>query len=367
VVIVIAALAIEPWGSTSAGLSPSPTPYQARSSAIPSRVVAVAPTQPYRPEAFGATAPAGAWELRTTDNATAVPSVGIVDEGVIASGPVVELGRADTLGVLLLNGPSGAMLDEVRLWRFGAGRPERLDVKRLPSPWAVDHVWAFGLRVPGAAPGQVGRWREGLYRLDLLVQAPERIRMVMLSVRAAAGDRAGGDSDAPAVRDRGTDDLDRFTDDLDRFTETVLRRLPEAANLWTYGTFLTGWARPSAAGDCLVAEIWQARDPDAGCWAVPIGPATALGVNLPAGQRVSSIAITAVDPLPGPMGLRADIGVDGRPGLAILRTPAAGLADGVYRLSVQLTSGEPRHWYVEVGPEGREVAAVNAFVIGAQR
>jgi hypothetical protein len=357
-VVIIAALAIDPWGSTPA--EPRPTPYRAGASPIPARVAAIAPTHAYRPEAFGSTAPAGAWELRTTNRVTAVPSLGVVEQGIIASGPVVDLGPADAVGALVINAPSGARLDEIRLWRFGAGRPERLDLKRLPPPWAVDHAWAVGLRVPGAAGARVGRWREGLYRLDLLVEPPERIRMVMLSVGPAEGDDVGGDGAAPAVSDRGTEGTDRFTD-------KVLRRLPEAANLWTFGSILTGWARPSAAGDCRVAEIWQARDPDAGCWPVPIGPASALGVNLTRGERVAAIALAAVDPLPGPMALRSDVGVGGQPGLAVLLTPAGGLADGVYRMSVELAGGGRRHWYVEVGPEGRQVALINAFVTGVQR
>ena len=67
------------------------------------------------------------------------------------------------------------------------------------------------------------------------------------------------------------------------------------------------------------------------------------------------------------MALRSDVGVDGQPGLAVLLIPAGGLADGVYRMSVDLTDGGRRHWYVEVGPEGRQVALINAFVTGVQR
>jgi len=153
----------------------------------------------------------------------------------------------------------------------------------------------------------------------------------------------------------------------DAFRDSILRRLPPAANLWTVGEILTGWARPSAAGDCRVAQIWRARSPDAGCWPVPIGPTSALGVNLPNGQRVAAIELAQVDPLPGPVALQSQIGVDGRPGVAALEAPAGGLADGIYRMTVAVVGGAIEHWYVEVGPDGRRAAEINAFVTSAQR
>ena len=181
--------------------------------------------------------------------------------------------------------------------------------------------------------------------------------MVMLSARA---DRDGGDGVA-----RVPGDADRVP--IDAFGPSILRRLPEAANLWTVGDILTGWARPPAAGDCRVAQIWQARGPEAGCWPVPIGPASALGVNLPDGQRVAAIELAQVDPLPGQIALKSQLGVGGRPGVAALETPAGGLADGIYRMKVALVGGGVDHWYVEVGPNGRQAAAINAFVTSAQR
>jgi hypothetical protein len=153
----------------------------------------------------------------------------------------------------------------------------------------------------------------------------------------------------------------------DAFRAALLRRLPPAANLWTIGDILTGWARPPAAGDCRVAQIWRARGPEQGCWPVPIGPTTALGVNLPAGQRVARIELAQVDPLPGPVALSTQIGIGGRAGVAALETPADGLADGIYRMTVAVVGGGVEHWYVEVGPGGRQAAEINAFVTGAQR
>ena len=364
-VVVIVALAIEPWGSTRSPAGPTPSPYQARTSANPAipadRTVGLPlALRPYRPETFGP-APSGTeWSIRTsTARVTSLPVMGLADPADIASGPVVDLGPASDLDVIVISGPAGAALDPIRLWRFDErGRPERQDLARLAAPWPDIAAWAIGLRAPGAPADRVAAWQPGLYRLDVLVAPAERIRMVMLSVRGDGDGRGGsvarraGDTDGAAV---------------DAFGASILRRLPQAANLWTVGEILTGWARPPAAGDCRVAQIWRAQGPEAGCWPVPIGPTSALGVNLPAGQRVAAIELAQVDPLPGPVALQSQIGVGGRPGVAALETPAGGLTDGIYRMTVAIVGGVDAHWYVEVGPDGRQAAEINAFVTSAQR
>jgi hypothetical protein len=352
-IVVIAALAIEPWGSTRAPAEPTPSPYQARASAIPALPVRTSgrPAQAlrtYRPEAFGPVPTDSAWAIRTPARTTTVPSVGLEDPVDIASGPVVDLGPADELDAIVISGPAGAGLDTIRLWRFDeAGRPERQDLARLASPWPERAAWTVGLRVPGAPAGRIAAWRPGLYRLDLLIAPAGDIRMIMLAVHA------GHERESPVAGDG--------------FRATLLRRLPPAANLWTIGDILTGWARPPAAGDCRVAQIWQAHGPEQGCWPVPIGPSTALGVNLPAGQRVAGIELAQVDPLPGPVALSTQIGIGGRAGVAALEAPAGGLADGIYRMTVAVVGGGVEHWYVEVGPGGRQAAEINAFVTSAQR
>ena len=364
-VVVIVALAIEPWGSTRAPAAPTPSPYQARTSAVPAgppaRSARPLADRPYRPESFGPAPTVAHWAIRTsTARVAALPAMDLVDTGDIASGPVVDLGPASDLDVVVVSGPPDVALDTIRLWRFDErGRPERQDLARLAAPWADVPAWAVGLRAPGAAADRVAAWEPGLYRLDLLIEPAGRIRMVMLSV--------GGDGDGDR---RQTSGIPSRAGDADREpTEptSILGRLPPAANLWTAGEILTGWARPPAAGDCRVAQIWRARDPEAGCWPVPIGPASALGVNLPAGQRVAAIELAQVDPLPGPLELPSLIGVGGRPGLAALETPAGGLADGIYRMTVAVVGGVDEHWYVEVGPDGRRAAEINAFVTNAQR
>jgi len=359
--VVIVALAIEPWGSTRTPAGPTPSPYQARTSAIPAvPITAGAPAvlRTFRPEAFGPLPRVTDWAIRTPDRVTPVPSIGLAAPSDIASGPVVDLGAASDLDVVVITGPPGAALDTIRLWRFDArGRPERQDLARLPAPWANAPAWTVGLRAAGATGSAVASWQPGLYRLDLLVEPEGTIRMVMLSVSAADG----GGSDVA----RRPGDTDRLP--LEAFGASILRRLPQAANLWTVGEILTGWARPSAAGDCRVAQIWRARSPDAGCWPVPIGPTSALGVNLPDGQEVATIELAQVDPLPGPVPLESRISIGGRPGVAALETPAGGLADGIYRITVAVVGGVDEHWYVEVGPEGRRAAEINAFVTSAQR
>ena len=315
--------------------------------------------RPYRPEAFGP-APSGRdWSIRTsTARITPVPAMGLADPGDIASGPVVDLGPASDLDVIVISGPPGVALDTIRLWRFDErGEPERQDLARLAPPWATGSAWAVGLRAANAPPGRVAAWQPGLYRLDLLVEPVGRIRMVMLSVDAP-GERGAVTADGPA--DPGLPVGDAFRD-------AILRRLPPAANVWTVGEILTGWARPPAAADCRVAQIWRARSPDAGCWPVPIGPTSALGVNLPHGRRVATIELAQVDPLPGPVALQSQIGVGGRPGVAALEAPLGGLADGIYRMTVRVVGGAAEHWYVEVGPDGRRAAEINAFVTSAQR
>ena len=362
-VVVIVALAIEPWGSTRTPAEPTPSPYQARSSPIPAAqarasAAATRALRTYRPGAFGPAPTDPNWAIRTPQRVTHVPSVGLADPVDIASGPVVDLGSADSLDAIVISGPAGAGLDTIRLWRFDeSGRPERQDLARLASPWPDAAAWTVGLRAPGAPAGRVAAWQPGLYRLDLLVAPAGDIRMIMLAVRAGdepEGPVALAPSDPGPVAD-------------DAFRAALLRRLPPAANLWTVGDILTGWARPPAAGDCRVAQIWRAHGPEQGCWPVPIGPTTALGVNLPAGQRVARIELAQVDPLPGPLALTTQIGIGGRAGVAALETPANGLADGIYRMTVAVVGGAVEHWYVEVGPDGRQAAEINAFVTSAQR
>jgi hypothetical protein len=312
----------------------------------------------YRPEAFGPAPTDPAWAIRTPRRVTAVPSIGLDDPVDIASGPVVDLGPADGLDAIVISGPAGSGLDTIRLWRFDeAGRPERQDLARLASPWPDTATWTVGLRAPGAPVGTVAAWQPGLYRLDVLVMPTGDIRMIMLAVRP------GDEPDGPVAL--APSDPEPMADDA--FRAALLRRLPSAANLWTVGDILTGWARPPAAGDCRVAQIWRARGPEQGCWPVPIGPTTALGVNLPAGQRVARIELAQVDPLPGPVALTTQIGIGGRAGVAALETPANGLADGIYRMTVAVVGGALEHWYVEVGPAGRQAAEINAFVTSAQR
>lgn len=366
--VMIAALAIEPWGQAAVPTaSASPPRWELRSARPPMSVDGIAglgaaapgEVRTYQSSAFGAPPSDEGWSIRTGARALPLTLAGPTDDVLaVATGPVVELGAADELGGVVITGPTGATVDVVRLWRFEPGRdPERLELRMLPSPWPIDHVWAIGLRVPGASPLQIGAWRPGRYRLDLLIGRDEAPRAVILVVGAG-----GAASSEPAAlgQPRGTPPAP--------FRPTLLDRLPSAANVWAFGSILSGWARPPSRDDCRLAEVWRPDDSQGGCRAVQSGPTTALGVNLPAGQRVTGISLSRMDPTSTGIVLDSDIGVGGRPGLAALRTESGHpLGDGIYRMKVTVANGTDLHWYIEVGPEGRRAAAINAFVTGYQR
>lgn len=353
--VVIASLALEPWAaSTPAPAQPSATvaPALAAHSPRPASPGPVVPARTYDPAAFGPAPGESVWTLRTTTVTVTMPSLGIPDDGTVVSGPVVELGPAGSLGALVIAGPSGARLDAIRLWRFADERdPERLALDRVVAPWPTGTAWAVGLRAGRPGDDLVGAWQPGLYRLDLLVMPAARVRTLMLVVDGDAGTAkppaTAPETDAPAA-----------------FRVPLLAHLPDAATIWTYGGVLTGWARGSSDGDCTIAALWVSNDPDDACWPVPIGRASALGVNLPDGQAVQSVELVAVDPLPGRIETRTVLDVADRPGLAAAWAPDGGLPDGIYRVSVEIQGGGAFHWYAEVGPSSRQTEAINVFVAG---
>lgn len=349
-IATIAALAVDPWGPPAI---PSVTAVPSLVVDRPEPSVRAAPevaTRVYVPEAFGAAPDGSAWEVRTAGSTVALPAMDATHPGSIASGPVVHLGSADSLDAIVLSGPAGSTVETIRLWRFDdLERPRRLDLDELPAPWAVDHAWTVGLRAAERRDDVVGAWTPGLYRMDVLANPGGRVRMIMLSVDATVGERATDAGPMPTVVP-------------EPFRPSILSILPDSATVWTYGGLLTGWARGTAAAGCQVAEIWRADEPDAPCRAVPIGPTSALGVNLPAGERVVSIALTQVDPLPGLLELSSAVAIDGRPGLAAVWSNAPGLPDGVHHLQATTATGRSFHWYVEAGPDGRRTEAINAQV-----
>lgn len=364
-VAAILALAIEPWGQPATATT-SPSPAAMRSAEPPMSLQRIAGLEAlsaiemrtYEPGLFGDLPSGDGWSLRTDARGTPLALVDRTDDELaVATGPVIDLGPADELGGLVITGPVGATIDVVRLWRFEAGRdPERLEVRMLPPPWPVDHAWAIGLRVPGASPMQIGVWRPGRYRLDLLLGRDESPRAAMLVV-------GGRDTGSPPRTGTG----ERAPSLTAPFRDTLLDRLPLAANVWTFGSILSGWARPSAPEGCRLAAIWRMGGAQAGCRPVQSGPTTALGVNLADGQRVTGIALSRMDPASSGVVVDSLISIGGRPGLAALATGGSALADGTYRMTVTVDGGRDLHWYIEVGPEGRRTAAINAFVTGYQR
>jgi hypothetical protein len=358
VVIGIAVAAIKPWGAAPSADLASPHP----STVSVAPPVVIAPIgRIYDPSAFASDTPPDAWAIVTAANSTPLdfidragpatsaapdsPDPATASGPPIVSGPVVDLGTTDDLTAFAIVHPRDTTLETIRIWQFRDGAsPRRVDVDDLPSPWPVDHVAVVARRLASMDAGRVLAWEPGLYRLDLLVEPEDVVRSVMLTVRAGASG-SGGTASRDAEPTRTTQS----------FRPSTLRMLPEAANLWSSGRILSGWRRDEADATCGVAEIWRATDPDGTCWPVPLGRTAAVGVNLQS-EVVTSIRLLGIDPLPGPVDAEARLEVDGLPGRAMVRAPAGGLPDGIFRLDVGLEEGTTRTWYLEVGPIGRAVA-----------
>jgi hypothetical protein len=365
VVIGILVAVAKPWGSdadTTALASPSAPIASTRVAGDPTpRPTAVG--RIFDPFLLGPTAPKAAWAILTPRGLTALdfltadpvatpsarPASAPAGPGPdVVAGPVVELGTTDDAGALAIAHPREVSLGTIRLWRFTPeGSPTRVDLDALTAAWAAPHVAVLGHRRTDMEPDVILGWDPGLYRLDLLIEPADAVRSVMLVVREGRDGSSAGVSE-PAAGDeppRGSSAFERG----------ALRLLPRTANLWAVGGYLSGWYRHDSKPGCAVAEIWQATDPRDGCWPVPLGPTDAVGVNL-IDDDVTSIGLRIVDPLPGPAGSASQLDVDGQSGLALVRAPAGGLADGIYRLDVGTADGRGLTWYLEVGPIGRAVA-----------
>lgn len=354
VVIGIALAVAKPWGDAPPAARPDPTATLAPTPAPISRVPV---GRILDPAAFGVEAPPAEWAILTAektirldflDRADADPPVEPESDdegsGPIVSGPVVELGTTDDVDAIVIAHPADRSITVIRAWQFvDGGAPRRLELGRLASPWAVDHVEVVGRRRSEMGADRVLPWPPGLYRIDLLVEPFGRVRSIMADV-------APGEDGMVA-----TDDLEPRVDDT-VFDRSMLRLLPDTANLWAAAGYLSGWRRPTSGPGCRIVEIWQATDPADACWPLPLGRTDAIGVNLTDGRAVASIDLRAVDPLPGPTRVVAELDVDDRPGRALVRDPRGTLDDGIYRLDVATTDGEGLTWYVEVGPIGRAVA-----------
>lgn len=350
--IVIAIAVIKPWGSGSSPPAAASVASASAQPAIASETARPAPT--WDPETLGTRPPPAAWAVVTASGRTPLgsiqppTSVGDLDPAPpadIASGPVVDLGPADTLHAIAIAHPVEESVASLRLWRFGDGRPpRRIDLREMPSPWPAASVLVV---VPAADAGAGnGPWEAGLYRLDLLIEPGDRIRSLMLLVGGQTTAAPGRPSDDELSPEDG-------------FELPMLRRLPPTATLWSAGRILSGWRRDPAPRDCRIARIWQATDPLDPCWPVPIGRSDAIGVNLDEGRVVTGISLQAIDPLPASSQPSGQMGVGGRPGIALVRAPAGGFPDGVYRLDVVVRGALPMTWYLEVGPLGRAVDPFN--------
>ncbi len=356
VALVVAAIAIaiaKPWnGPSSAVPLPSPAALAAAPSVPPSA------TQPYDPGVFGPVAPDPAWQVwpasasveGPTDFAapsepfvapspgspSSVGSFGAQEASPTIGGPVIELGSSDDLTAIGINHPADADLVAVRVWRFrDGGEPERVPLIEQPAPWPRSSMRVFAIRDARQPRGQVLRWRPGLYRLDLLVDPADRIRSLILNVRA------GQIALPPEPGDVEHDGID----------VALLRRLPPAATFWSYGTYLSGWADRDPVESCRVAELWRAWKLGDACHPIPVGRPQAVGVNLPRGTTVSDLRLREIDPLPGNVAVVERTGVGNRPGLAYVGREEGIFSDGIYELAVETAAGDLR-WYVEVSAHG---------------
>lgn len=352
VAVVIAIAVVKPWGSAPA--PPVAAPVVSATARPPVAPETTRPVPTWDPRALGAQPPPPAWAVVTAHDRTPLafmqPSPSADDPDLetaadVASGPVVDLGPADTLHAIAIAHPVDQSVASMRLWRFGDGRPpRRIDLREMPSPWPAASVLVV---VPAAtAEAGSGPWDAGLYRLDLLIEPGDRIRSLMLLVGGRTTAAPGRPSDDALSPDDG-------------FELPMLRRLPPTATLWSAGRILSGWRRDPAPRDCRIARIWQATDPQDPCWPVPIGRSDAIGVNLDDGRAVTGISLQAIDPLPDGATPRGQMGVGGRPGIALVRAPSGGFPDGVYRLDVVVRGELPMTWYLEVGPLGRAVDPFN--------
>ncbi|MEX2183775.1 MAG: hypothetical protein WEC14_04970 [Chloroflexota bacterium] len=354
--IAIAVAVVKPWGDGAGPGVITPDPPDATDAARTAAVLIVASPVPiYDPLAFGPVPPPAAWALLTGERTTPLGFIQAADPTSpatspspdIVSGPVVDLGPAAGLHAIVIAHPAGQTLAAIRLWRFGdGGPPRRIDLRHLRSPWPQASVSVVAPMADGTDRASIGAWWPGLYRMDLLIEPGDRIRTLMLTVG----------SSGPSTLERPGDDA--ATSDLG-FDLPTLRRLPPTATLWSAGRILSGWRRDPGPPTCRIAEIWQATDPLAPCWPVPIGRTEAVGVNLPDGHVVTGIALRPIDPLPDVPVPGSRIAVGGRPGLALVRAPTGGLSDGIYRLDVEVRGRGTMTWYLEVGPIGRAVDPFN--------
>lgn len=347
----------KPWGdgSPTAIWSPPPT-----TSGRPAALTDGAGAVSYDPAAYPVEPPPAAWAIVTTEGAVPLDflarEAGQGGDGIgstadtIVSGPVVPVGAGGPLVSLAIAHPAETEIRAVRLWRLDDGRePVRIELGPVAAPWPDAPVTVLARPAEGALE-LVRPWDPGLYRLDLLIGPDVRARSVMLTVHGTpmAGQEAAEIDRATIERARGGR----------RFLDPMLALLPARATLWSAGAVLTGWNRDGSSGACRVVDVWQATAPDARCWPTPLGPTTALGVNL-SDVAVDAISLKRLDPLPGTVATTNETAVQGRPGLAVVRVQDGRLPDGVYRLEARVTGGAIRIWHVEVGPIGRAVARLN--------
>ena len=235
--------------------APTPSPYKPPTTAVPgSRAVAPVAASARTARSRSGPAPREAdWSIRTsTARVTAVPSVGLAEPTDIASGPVVDLGPADDLDVIVISGPSRCRAGHDPAMAIRRrGRPERLDLARLAvavagrrrhGPSACARPAPRPARSPAGSRASTG-WTCSSSR-------PGAIRMVMLSARGD-GDAVNGDRRGAPVPGDGTACPSTPS------ARPSCAACPRRPTCGPSARSSPGWARPPAAGDCRVAQIWR--------------------------------------------------------------------------------------------------------------
>ena len=301
-VVVIVALAVEPWGSTRAPAAPDALPVPGHRRARPAGPGRIGrrPCPPARtgPRRSGPRRASADWSIRTS---TARVDGGAVGRPRRAGGHRQRAGRRPRARRRPRRHRHQRSGRGRRWTRSGCGDSTTSAVRSAwtwpasPRHGPTRPAWAVGLRAPGAAPGQVAALAAG--------PVPPR----------PAGGAGRDDPDGDAVRSRRSRRRGwPVAPGPGRRGPRAARRLrpvhpaPPAAG----GQPVDGRGDPHRLG-ATAGRRGLPRGPDLagprarrqGCWPVPIGPASALGVNLPAGQRVAAIELAQVDPLPGPVAL----------------------------------------------------------------
>jgi hypothetical protein len=257
----------------------------------------------------------------------------------------LPIGTVSTTSAVGINHPAEVTIQAIHLWYFGAGGgapPSREAIVTLPSPFDLQTFDVIG--IPSATQADLlANWQAGLYRLDLLFGATSpgllAPRVVSLSLRVSADPTPGS---SPSARASAVPPGTFAPGPVQDAPPGALVALGEAGlTVHRIGGLADG--QP----ECSAGQIWAAEgQPGQPCQAWRVGAAQALGYVARAGETVRAVSLTALDPVPGPVG-RPDLTI--RHGLAaVVSADGRDLAEGLYRLEITLGDGTTRRWFIEI-------------------